>query len=49
MNRVSIFWKSGVPKPVTGSHPGAVGNPLVPQPGFEPTVMSLNTPANKCE
>ncbi len=25
----------------TGSHPGRAGNPTVPQPGFEPDVMSL--------
>jgi hypothetical protein len=35
------FRKSGVPRPVIGSHPVPAENPEVPQPGFEPEVMSL--------
>lgn len=36
------FWKFGVPSPVTGSQPGVALNPLVPQPGLLPMVISLN-------
>lgn len=32
--------KSGVPRPVTGSHPVPAVKPFVLQPGFEPEVMS---------
>ena len=45
MNAARRFGKSGVPRPVIGSHPGAAGNPSVPQPGLVPFVMSLNAPA----
>lgn len=41
--------KLGVPRPVTGSQPGAVGNPSVPHAGFDPSVMSFHTLANQCE
>ena len=34
------FGKNGVPRPVTGSHPGTALNPLVPQPSLPPDVMS---------
>lgn len=37
----SNLGKLGVPRPVTGSHPSVALNPTVPQPGFEPMVMSL--------
>ena len=40
MKAANIFGKSGVPNPVTGSQPGAVGNPSVEQPGLDPSVMS---------
>jgi hypothetical protein len=33
--------KSGVPKPVTGSHPARALNPFVEHPGFCPLVISL--------
>lgn len=36
------FGKFRVPNPVTGSQPGVALKPWVPQPGFEPCVMSLN-------
>jgi len=39
------FTKSGVPTPVTGSHPGTAEKPCVLQPGFEPEVMSLKARA----
>ena len=39
----------GVPKPVTGSHPGTAVNPGVPQPWFPPDVISLNAPWNAAE
>ena len=45
---VSSFSKSGVPKPVTASQPSTAGKPSVPQPGFEPEVMSLSAAA-PCE
>jgi hypothetical protein len=32
-------------KVLTGSHPLVAGNPMVPQPGFEPDVMSLKPAA----
>lgn len=38
--------KFGVPKPVSGSQPGAAGKPCVPQPGFVPFVTSLKAWAN---
>ena len=40
-NFATIFGKLGVPRPLTGSQPAAALNPPVPQPGFEPFVMSL--------
>jgi hypothetical protein len=38
----AIFGKSGVPSPVTGSHPGTAVYPFVPQPGLLPDVISWN-------
>ena len=46
LNTSIIFPKSGVPSPVTGSHPSTASNPSVPQPGLYPSTTSLtNSPA----
>jgi hypothetical protein len=41
--------KSGVPSPVTGSHPSVALKPEVLQPGLLPSVMSLKVQANSGE
>ena len=49
---VSIFWKSGVPRPVTGSQPGAAENPrslFGPHSLLSPSVISFHTPLNALE
>lgn len=46
MKRASSRSKFGVPRPVTGSHPRAVGNPPRPQATFVPLITSLNALAN---
>lgn len=42
-NNLSSFGYIGDPSPVTGSHPLCTANPSLPQPGFDPVVMSVKT------